>query len=138
MSTVLWLHVLADGQLYSPQEDLWAMYRYSSQLDAVCKTMGLIPLSLFHDTTDAQANLAEVDAEIPEWEAVVREKGNWRNASELFQTLVVLRERLQQAPRRFGLISNRYTDVMAELDSTLATLEPFRQGAAKAHLAVVL
>ncbi len=138
MSTVLWLHYLEDDQVVPVEHDLWALYKFAPQLDALCTRLGVPALSSFHDTTDAQANLQATDGEALDGWALVRDKGNWRPVAALQQVLAALHAQLQATPQRFGLLSNRYADVLAEIEAALDSIESHMHANAKVLLAVVL
>ena len=140
MSTVLWVHYFTDGRITSDQQDLWAMYRYSDRLDSLCAKIGVRPLSEFHDTTDAEANLGPApDESAGTFDAYVRmaSRGKWFSPEEGLEIIDRLLDALRQNPLRFGLLKDRYVEVMAELSACRQAIDFARQQRAKFNLCVV-
>jgi len=140
MSTVLWVHYLKDGIVTSEQQDLWAMYRFSDHLDRLCAKIGARPLSEFHDTTDAEANLAPVHHEsVGTLDSYLRmaSRGQWFSPDEGLVIIDRLLDTLRQSPMRFGLLKDRYIEVMVDLAACRQSIDKARQQGSKFNLCVV-
>ena len=140
MSTVLWVRYLKDGSITSERQGLWAMYRFSDHLDRLCAKIGARPLSDFHDTTDAEANPAPAHHEpVGTLDSYLRvaSRGQWFSPDEGLVIIDRLLDTLRQSPMRFGLLKDRYIEVMVDLVACRQSINKARQQGAKFKLCVV-
>jgi hypothetical protein len=142
MSTVLRVHFLKDGSITSEQQDLWAIYHFSSRLDKLCADIGVQPLSEFHDAmaVDAEWDLAcAPDEPVGTLHAYLRtaSRGQWFSPEEGLDILDKLLDTLRQSPVRFGLLKDRYIEVMVDLAACRESIDQARQQKAKFKLCVV-
>ena len=142
MSTVLWVRYLKNGSITSEQQDLWAMYHFSDRLDRLCAKIGVRPLSEFHDAADADAE--EDLAPAPHESAgtlheylKMASRGPWFPPEEGLDILDKLLDSLRRSPVRFGLLKDRYIEVMVDLVECRQSIEKARQQGAKFKLCVV-
>jgi hypothetical protein len=142
MSTVLWVRYLKNGSITSEQQDLWAMYHFSDRLDRLCANIGVRPLSEFHDATDvdAEEDLAPAPHEsagtLNEYLRMAS-RGQWFPPEEGLDILDKLLDTLRRSPVRFGLLKDRYIEVMVDLVECRQSIEKARQQGAKFKLCVV-
>jgi len=142
MSTVLWVHCLKDGSITSEQQDLWAMYHFSSSLDRLCAKIGVRPLSEFSDATavDAEEDLTPLPGEpVGTLDLYLRiaSRGKWFPPQEGLDILDRLLDTLRRSPVRFGLLKDHYIEVMVDLAECRQSIEKARQQGAKFKLCVV-
>ena len=141
MSTVIWVNYLRDGKVSSDESDKWALYRFAGKLDRLCSKLGLPPLSGFHDTTDARANLEPETGdgtEIPNTWETMAETGDWYFPDDGLRVIEALLAELERNPVRFGFFGDRYGDVVAELKEARASIARAKTMEAQFHLCVVL
>jgi len=138
----LWVHTLDGRQLTSHQDDHSLMHRFAAELDTICATVGVNPLSSFLDYTDINANMSE-DAEVsdepdPEtgWSYGI-DAMTWFAAKDGLGTLSALRAHLADGTTD-SIPPNQIADLLAELDSCIAKLTEPASREAKFHLAVVM
>lgn len=121
MSTVLWANYLDNGKVVSECSDLYALYRYTDKLDAICDRIDIPRLSSLHDTTDIQFNLGEDD--LPEGmestDDLMAADGIWTEAAEARRMLESLLAVIREERPRFGLFGNAVEQVIAELEESL-------------------
>lgn len=141
MSTVIWVNYLKDGKVTSDQSDKWALYRFTDKLDAMCSKIGIPNLSEFHDTTDAEANLAD-DLGVSEGSSdtytLMAQKGKWFEPDEGLRVLEKLLAVLRERPVRFGLLGDKYPIVLAELEECVQSIQKAKDDGALFHLSVVM
>ncbi len=142
MSTVLWVRFLKDGNITCEQEDLWTMYHFSDRLDKLCADIGLRPLSEFHDETDADSEeklALAPDESVGTLHAYLQlaSQGQWFSPEEGLDILDRLLETLRRSPVRFGLLKDRYIEVMVDLVACRQSIDKARQQGAKFKLCVV-
>ena len=122
MSTVLWTNLLVDGKVSTDDSDKPALHKHADTLDAISRKLGLGPFSALCDTTDLRFNLDEV--ELPEGMASTNElmaiQGAWVELPKAVRLLDGLLAHLRANKVRFGLLSNDYDEVVAELAEALA------------------
>jgi hypothetical protein len=142
MSTVLWVRYLKDGNITNEQQDLWAMYHFSDRLDKLCATIGVRPLSEFHDAADVDEE--EDHAPSPHESAgtlneylKMASRGKWFPPQEGLDILDKLLDTLRRSPVRFGLLKDHYIEVMVDLVECRQSIEKARQQGAKINLCVV-
>lgn len=140
MSTVLWANVLADGRVKSDEADHAALYKFADKLDALARSLGLPPFLALCDTTDQRFNVE--DLELPsgmtstdEWMA---RDGQWMPIGDAIALMKTLRDHIVAKNVRFGLLSNRQAEVVAELDEVLAFAQAEAPGAQKFNFSVVM
>ncbi|MCA1944696.1 MAG: hypothetical protein LDL30_05360 [Desulfovibrio sp.] len=138
MPPSLQLNILRGNQVVWLADGLVTLHGYVRKLDGVCRELGVAALSSFFDTTTHDADLDELDLLIDDG-AHLAERGAWHDAAGLLATLQALHQELAARPRRFGLLSNNYPQVLDELTRCLAALEPVAAAGAslQAHLLVV-
>ncbi|AGW14413.1 hypothetical protein [Megalodesulfovibrio gigas] len=138
MPPSLRLNLLHDGQVTCLAETLVALPAFSGKLDDLCRELDVTALSTWFDTTDADADLDELDLLIDDG-AHLASHGTWREASGLLATLQALHAELAARPRRFGLFSNKYALVQDELARGIAALQAAAVSgtALQAHLLVL-
>jgi len=141
MSTVIWVNYLKEGRVSSDESDKWAVYRFAGKLDRVCGRIGVRKLSDFHDTTDAEANLAPElgrdDAGVDTYR-LMAEQGQWFDPDEGLAVLGKLLGELRAHPVHFGILSDRYTDVMADLEECERSIQKAKADGSRFHLCVVM
>ncbi|MFT3735262.1 MAG: hypothetical protein QM776_09585 [Rhodocyclaceae bacterium] len=122
MSTVLWANVLVDGKVKSDQADHRALYKHAGKLDRVCRGLGLSGFLSVCDTTDQRFNLDDTDlpAGMSSTDEMMAASGVWMPIVEAVLWLQTLRDHIVSRNVRFGLLSNQYEQVLAELDEVLA------------------
>ena len=140
MGTVIWVNYLKAGQVTSDQSDKWAIYRFTDKLDRICSGIGIRNLSDFQDTTDAEANLAEdigtQEGAIDTY-ALMAEKGKWFEPDEGLAVIDRLLTELRERPVRFGLLGDKYSMVVAELEECRQSVQKAEDDGALFHLSVV-
>jgi hypothetical protein len=143
MSTaVLRVHYLKDGSITSEEQDLWAIYHFSSRLDRLCAKIGVRPLSEFYDATavDAEEDPAPApDEPVGTLHAYLRtaSRGKWFSPEEGLDILDKLLDTLRRSPVRFGLLKDRYIEVMVDLAACRQSIDEARGQKAKFKLCVV-
>jgi hypothetical protein len=142
MSTALRVHYLKDGRITSEQGDLWAMYRFSGRLDRLCAKIGVRPLSEFYDATavDAEEDLPPLHGEsVGTLDSYLRiaSQGKWFPPPEGLDILDKLLDTLRQSPARFGLLKDRYIEVMVDLAACRESIDKAYQQKAKFKFYVV-
>ncbi len=139
MSTVLWANYLDNGEVVSERSDLYALYRFSNKLDAICDRIGLPQLSSLHDSTDLQFNLG--DDELPEGmestDDLMAADGIWTDAAEARRMLESLLAAVREERPRFGLFSDAVDEVISELEESLAFVRQAEQKGALFNFSVV-
>ena len=63
MGMTLWIQTLEDRDYAQDSDDYSLLYRYTEPLDALCATLGMMPLSSFFDDSDLLFNFTEPDDE---------------------------------------------------------------------------
>lgn len=109
---------------------------FIAKLDAVCGDLGVAPLSSFFDTSGDEADLDELDLLIDNG-AHLATQGTWFAPADVLVTLHSLRDELHHSPRRFGLLSNKYADVMDALEQSILTMEGIQATGGQTHFWVV-
>ncbi len=141
MSTVIWVNYLKAGRVTSDQSDKWAMLRFTDKLDKICSKIGIRNLSDFQDTTDAEANLAEDFGnreDAVDTYALMAEKGKWFDPDEGLEVIDKLLTALREQPVRFGLLEDKYSTVVAELEESRQSIQKAKDDGAFFHLSVVM
>ncbi len=142
MSMTLWVHTLEGRQLTSHQDDHSLMQQFASELDAICASIGVTPLSSFLDYTDAKANMSEDTNDSEELDpetgwAYGIDDMTWFPAKDGLSTLSALRARLATGDAA-RIPPNELTELVAELDSCIAKLTEPASRDARFHLALVM
>jgi len=140
MSSVIWVNSLRGGVVSSDQSDKAALYRHAGRLDQICSRHGLRKLSEFHDLTDMQCNLGllQLPEGMRDTYQLMAEQGNWFDPAEGLEVVQGLRELLQAAPVRFGILRNDYAEVMADLLDCQRSMLQAQQEGGRFHLCVVM
>ncbi len=122
MSTVLWANVLIDGKVKSDQSDHLALYKHADKLNAISNSLGLQSFSEICDTTDRRFNLedGELPAGMKSTNELMAAQGAWMPVKSAVLFLQALREHIIGKDVRFGLLSNKQAEVLAELDEVIA------------------
>jgi len=121
MSTVLWANFLSEGQVTSDESDKYALYKYASKLDSICKKVQIPAFSEIFDTTDAQFNVDQIELEpgMESTDEFMAKNGHWMNADHALEHLTTLLENIQAENTRFGIIGNAHDDVVRELKESI-------------------
>lgn len=139
MSTVLWANHLLEGQVVSDQSDKGALYRHADKLDKLAAAAKLSPFSSLFDQTDLQFNLGE--DELPDGMESTNElmarNGNWVAAADALAILAGLHASITDTRPRFGLLSNDYDAVVAELEEAIGFAKAAAESGARFNFAVV-
>ncbi|MFT5130576.1 MAG: hypothetical protein ACI8W8_004207 [Rhodothermales bacterium] len=140
MSVAIWINRLQDGEITSDQEDRLFVLKHASKLDKVCQKLGVKPLSSFHDTTDAEMNVMGLEDQSDEvdFHQLISERGKWFNPQAGVDVLGELLADLEREPIRFGLLSNDYDDVMADLAACKSAIEFAQAAGARFHMSIVM
>lgn len=139
MSTVLWANQLANGEVVGEEEDYYALYKHAKRIDAICKELGLRPLTSFFDFTDVRFNNDEFELP-PGAEStidVMKVMGVWIDASEAHEVLVCVLQYLRDKSPRFGLLKNELAEVVEELEASIKFAEEAKKANAKFNFSVV-
>lgn len=141
MSTVLWANrLLAAGEVASDESDKWALYKHAGKLDKLAKAAKLAPFSSLLDYTDMQYNLG--DDELPEGlastTALMARDGVWQPADAALVILNGLLVTIRSEKPRFGLLSNDYDAVVAELLESIQFAESANEHGARFNFSVVM
>ncbi len=136
MSSELLVNILQKGTVQPVAEGLALLYSFAGKLDAVCDDAGVSPLTTFFDRSGEEADLDALDLLIDNG-AHLANQGTWFAPDALLETLTGLQAELSETPRRFGLLSNKYAQVMDELAKAIAAAEFARDKGAQLHLLVV-
>ncbi len=133
MGMVLWVNVKSDDKLHSNQDDLLYLYKFANSLDRFCKKNGLAPFSGLFDYTDMEINIGrkEMPENVDSTDQVMLKSGQWSDFKTTLQHLSTLSEKLTHNPQKFGLISDKYSDILDELNDTLKWLEQFKTDESK-------
>ncbi len=117
MSIVYWSNALIGETVSSDSEDLYALYKHTKKLDALCSELGLQAISSFVDNTDLLVNLEQLDmpAGMECTDDLMAAQGTWVDARLASDVLEQLREYIEAKEVRFGLVNNARGDVMEEL-----------------------
>jgi len=118
MSTVYWSNSLIAETVSSDNEDLYALYKHTKKLDALCKKLGIQEISSFIDNTDLLVNLEQLDmpAGMESTDELMAAQGNWVDAQLAANVLEQLCEHVKTNEVKFGLVSNARGDVIEELE----------------------
>jgi hypothetical protein len=139
MSTVLWANVLTGGEVFSDQQDRYALYKHADKLNALTKQLGLPSFEGACDSTDARFNLEDLD--LPEGckstNDVMAASGAWLARSDALRLLEGLLAHLRENNVRFGLLQNQHGAVVSELEEALGFLQS-HPTAEKFNFAVVM
>jgi hypothetical protein len=139
MSTVIWVNYLNDGKVTNDESDKWAIYKFTDKIDKICLRIGERKLSDFHDTTDAEANLQEVDdGGVVDTYTLMAQKGKWFHPDEGLQVVEKLLNELRERPVRFGLVGDKHSQVIEELEECVQSIKRAKQEGALFHFGVVL
>ena len=139
MSTALWLYYRERKTASSSQEDLIFLYRHAPKLDRICRNLSLIPLTEFHDLTDAKFNLG--DEQLPDGISstveLMIDRGSWHPVNNGLSSFSALGQWLRENPTRFGVLRNDYQEVLEELMLCLKSLELQKTSPCEFNLCVV-
>ena len=139
MSTVLWANILVSGKVTSDESDKLALHKHADKLDAIGRKLGLGSFLAICDTTDLRFNADEF--ELPEGVESTNElmatQGAWLEVSQAIRLLDGLLTHLRQHKVRFGLLSNDYEQVLAELSESLAYARAAPQPDARFNFCIV-
>lgn len=140
MSTVLWVNVLVGGQVKSDEVDRLALYKHADALDAIAKSLQLRSFLEICDTTDLRFNTEDI--ELPAGMASTNElmaaQGVWMPIPEALSLLQSLRDHIVAKKVRFGLLGNQHSQVVAELDETIAFAKSQAPQAERLNFSVVM
>jgi hypothetical protein len=137
MGMTIWVNYLKNGKVSSDESDKSALYRHLDKLDKLCAKLRVRKLSDFLDTTDLEAN-ASGDPAVGSntWELMAK-RGKWFDPDEGLSVLSALIELMRAEPVRFGLLSDNYPQVLADLTECRASVERAKNDGAQFHLCVV-
>lgn len=139
MSTVPWANYLSDGTVRSDESDKYALYKFLDKLDDLAATSGMLAISTFCDSTDAQVNLGR--EELPEGmhstNDLMAKKGVWVDANSAVQLFETLLSVIQSKNIRFGMLRNHHVEVVSELEESLSFARQAAQTGAKFNFAIV-
>lgn len=143
MGMTLWIQTLEDRDYAQDSDDYSLLYRYTEPLDALCATLGMMPLSSFFDDSDLLFNFTEPDDEEDASE-LDPETGlgygindmAWFDAAAGLATLRALRQHLATVTLPDIPVDDR-ADLLEELDSSIQRLEAAAQRNARFHLALI-
>jgi hypothetical protein len=140
VSTVLWANVLSAGTVRSDQSDLPALYAHADKLDAITRSLGLIPFLSICDMTDVRFN--QDDIELPDGmestNDLMAEQGVWAKVPDAIATLHALRQHIVAKSVRFGLLRNQHQQVVDELDEVIAFATAERASSDQFNFAVIM
>lgn len=138
MGMTIWVNYLKDGKVTSDESDKSAMYQHLDKLDKLCSKLHIRRLSEFLDTTDLEANMHDkLSNDTNIWE-IMAQKGKWFPPDDGIIITSALVIQLQKEPIRFGLLSDNYHQVLADLIECQSSIEKAKSQDAKFHLCVVL
>ena len=143
MGMTLWIQTLEDRDYAQDSDDYSLLYRYTEPLDALCATLGMMPLSSFFDDSDLLFNFTEPDDEEDASE-LDPETGlgygiddmAWFDAAAGLATLCALRQHLATVALPDIPVDDQ-ADLLEELDSGIQRLEAATQRKARFHLALI-
>jgi hypothetical protein len=140
MSTVLWANVLVDGSAVSEQSDHWALYKHTTKLDSIAKSLGLPSFLGLCDLTDARVNAGELllPEGVESTDVLMAATGTWMDLTTARALLERLLARIIEQQPRFGLLTNDAPSVVEELQEVLAFIAAAPEGATKFNFAVVM
>jgi hypothetical protein len=141
LSTVLWANHLLNGEVASDETDKWALYRHVEKLDKLASAAKLEPFSSLLDHTDIQFNMGD-DEELPEGmestnELMARD-GVWKTAEDALTLLNGLLAAITTEKPRFGLVTNDYEAIVAELSESVEYAKKAIAVGAKFNFCVVM
>jgi hypothetical protein len=139
MSTALWLYYREGETASTNQEDLVSLYRHASKLDRICRNLSLIPLSEFHDLTDAKFNMSNeaLPDGISSTTELMTKRGSWHPVNDGLSSLSALLQWLSTNPTRFGVLGNDYQKILDELTICVKSLESRAESPCEFNLCVV-
>ena len=138
MNTSISVHQLSQGRVVSDAAAKRTLYQFAPRLDELCTRLGVRKLSHFHDVTEAASDLRmETRSGLPTRAGAVRD-GKWFRPDSGIVTLSPLLDYLHRHPTRFGLVSNRYSQVVAELEDCLKVILQAREKGARFRLSLKL
>lgn len=139
MSTVLWAHTLANGEVFSDESDLWALNKFTKQLDKITKRNGWVSFLKAIDTTDLQYSFA--DEPLPNGfesiEELVMAQGKWLKGDEAVELLSNLINQIKTENIKFGLMKNHQETVLFELSESLKLAQKAKTSNGKFNFCVV-
>ena len=140
MSTVLWANRLSQGRVVSDESDKPALHKHADKLDSLCQQLGLPPFSALRDSTDARYNLDDLD--LPPGMAstndVMAAEGVWMAGEPALRLLQALQQHVVKAQTRFGLLRNDHDRVVAELQESIAFIQPAAEAGERVNFSVVM
>lgn len=140
MSTVYWCNSLVGETVSSDSEDLYAMYKYTKKLDALCESLGLESLSSLVDNTDLLVNLDQL--EMPEsmesTDDLMAAQGTWIDAGLAADILEKLRDHVNANDVRFGIVSNARDAVLEELEVCASFARAAAEKGGRFNLSIVM
>lgn len=139
MSTVLWAHGLIGTEVSTDDSDKHALYKHLDKLDALGRKLGLGSLLDICDTTDLRYNNDEFELPpgVSSTLEVMARDGSWLALPEALRLLEGLLTHLQQHRVRFGLFTNDYAQVVAELEEALRFARTLAAPEAKFNFSIV-
>ena len=100
MSMTYWLMNEHGTALY--EEDLYGLYYFQLNLDALCEKLGITPLSEYVDDSELRAQWLDDEDNLPEDANIerdaLREPAAWHDPAALLAVLQALEQQLQQDP----------------------------------------
>ena len=125
MSMVLW--IIEEGlEGDSSTPDLWALYRFSKELDTICVENGVRKLTTFHDPS---VMAAEFDREM---------EPKLSDASELLTSLTKVRDAVVNGGTKFILDgADRAPDLLRDLEEAIRVAGDCKSRGKRVRLSVI-
>lgn len=140
MSMALWAaYQLDDGTVVWDEDDKCLMLEYMDELDYLCETFQVSPLSSLLDTTDvAHDVLDEHDIELMDMMGGLEEKeSSWVHPHDAIHILDTLYSNLSTNPELFETSPEHVQDLLEEIQSCLNTAQAALEQSERFNLTLV-
>ncbi|MEM9642103.1 MAG: hypothetical protein AAGA19_11445 [Pseudomonadota bacterium] len=121
MGSVLWANTLHEGVCTCDQNDLPSLLANQKKIDKIMMAVGAMSVSDMCDMTDLQVNadVIEMPDHMDSTDELMIEQGVWVDLKIARDSLVKLRDHLEEQKPRIGLIRDAREDILEELELTL-------------------
>ena len=139
MSQVIWVGKLFEGKMdeSGDQFDKPFILKFSKKIDAICRKNKLLEISTFFDSTEIQAGMIDDYQGFEDGYRLVEAKGKWFEPSDGIAVIEKVLEVLKETPIKFGLISDRYNEVINELKNCLEQIKVIESKNGKFNFCIV-
>jgi len=139
MSQVIWVGKMFGGIIdeSGDQFDKPFILKYSKKIDSICRKNHIPEISTFFDSTELQALMTDDYQGFEDGYRLVEAKGKWFEPSEGIENIENLLGILNKTPVKFGILSNRYNDIIGELKNCLEQLMEVANKKGKFHFCII-